>query len=144
MELSPEQRRFVEGTNSAAMITVNQDGVAKAVRVGIAVVDGRIWSSGLETRARTARLRRDPRATLFVFDSGFEFLTLETTVTILEGPEAPEMSVRLFRVMQHKPEGPLTWYGKELSEDEFLAAMVEEKRLVYEFEVQRAYGPLLK
>ena len=81
--------------------------------------------------------------TLFVFDTSFEFLTLETTVTILDGPDAPELGVRLFRVMQHKPEGPLTWYGKVVSEEDFLAAMVEEQRLVYEFEVQRAYGPVL-
>ncbi len=121
------------------MITV-AGGFPKAVRVGIAVVDGRIWSSGTQTRVRTARLRRDPRCTLYVHDASWAFLTLETTVRILDGPEAPAQSLRLFRTMQAKAEGPLTWYGEELADDAFLARMAEEGRLLYEFSVQRAYG----
>ena len=71
------------------MITVGADGFAKPVRVAVAVVDGKLWSSGTQQRARTARLRADPRCTLYVHDTGWSFLTLEATVTILEGPEVP-------------------------------------------------------
>ncbi|MBO0691814.1 MAG: pyridoxamine 5'-phosphate oxidase family protein [Acidimicrobiaceae bacterium] len=122
------------------MITTAQDGVAKVARVGIAVVDDKIWSSGTGDRVRTRRLRRDPRCTLFVFDPQFAFLTLETTVTLLEGPEAPQLNLRLFRVMQNRPSGPLSWFGGELDEASFLQRMSEEGRLVYEFEVHRSYG----
>lgn len=122
------------------MITIAPDGTPKAVRMGVALVDGKLWSSGTEGRVRTRRLRRDPRCTLFVFDSGYRWLTLETTVTILDGPGVPEQSVRLFRVMQGKPAGPLSWFGGDLSEEEFRAAMVSEQRLIYEFNVHRAYG----
>jgi hypothetical protein len=122
------------------MITVAPDGVAKAVRVGVAVVDGRLWSSGTAARVRTRRLREDPRCTLFVFDGSWAFRTLETTVTVIEGPEVPALSVRLFRTMQENPEGPLTWFGRELTEEEFLATMVAEQRVIYDFEVQRSYG----
>ena len=68
------------------------------------------------------------------------WLALETTVTILDGPDAPEMSMRLFREMQGRPSGPLSWFGGELDEEAFLQAMADEQRLIYEFEVQRAYG----
>jgi hypothetical protein len=54
--------------------------------------------------------------------------------------DAPELSLRLVRTMQKKPTGPLGWFTGNLSEEEFLAAMVDEKRLVYEFDVLRAYG----
>ena len=47
-------------------------------------------------------------ARLFVFDPGFAWLTLETIVTILDGPDAPRLNVRLFRIMQGKGTGPLT------------------------------------
>jgi hypothetical protein len=140
MSLSEKDRAFIEAHPSAAMITVAPDGIAKAVRVGIAFVDGKLWSSGTEDRARTRRLRRDPRATLFVFDAGFSFLTLETTVRLIEGPGVAEETLRLFRVMQRRPSGPLNWFGTELSDEDFVAKMVEEGRLIYEFEVQRAYG----
>jgi hypothetical protein len=114
--------------------------VAKAARIGVLVVDGKLWSSGTNDRVRTRRLRRDPRCTLFVFDAAFAYLTLETAVTILDGPDAPALSVKLFRQMQGKPVGPLSWFGGELDEPAFIQKLVEEGRLIYEFDVKRAYG----
>jgi hypothetical protein len=122
------------------MITVGRDGLAKVVRVGVALVDGKLWSSGTRDRVRTKRLRRDPRCTLFVHDNGFGWVALETTVGILDGPDAPDQSLRLFRVMQGRPTGPLSWFGRELTDEEFVRAMVDEQRLIYEFEIQHAYG----
>jgi hypothetical protein len=138
--LSNRDRVFLEANHAAAMITVGQDGVAKAARVAVGLVDGRLWSSGTADRVRTRRLRDDPRCTLYVHADTFSFMTLETRVTILEGPDAPAQSVRLFRLLQDRPTGPLGWMTGELEEDAFLAAMVEEQRLLYEFEVTRTYG----
>ena len=42
--------------------------------------------------------------------------------------------------MQGKRTGPLSWFGAELDEDAFLRRMIEERRLIYCFDVQRAYG----
>lgn len=141
MDLTGKQRSFLEGTNSAAMITIQPNGNAHAVRIGVAVVDGRLWASGTQGRARTTNLRRDPRCTLFVFDRAFSYLTLETTVEILETPEVPQQSLRLFRTMQNRraPQ-PLKWNGVETPEEEFLELMVAEERLIYEFEITGAYG----
>ena len=36
--------------------------------------------------------------------------------------------------------GKVVWFGGMISEEEFLAQMVEEQRLLYEFDVKRAYG----
>ena len=141
MALSDDDVAFLAANRSAAMVTVGDDGWAKAVRVGVAMVDGKLWSSGTRDRARTARLRRDPRCTLFVFQSpGFGALTIEATVTILDGPDAPDLSLRLFRVMQGSAEGPLDWFGRSVDEDEFLQVMRDEGRVVYEFAPGRAYG----
>ena len=104
------------------------------------MVDGKLWSSGTQDRARTRRLRQNPNCTLFVFDNTWSYLTLETTVRLLEGPDVPLLSERLFRIMQNRPTGPLSWFGGEMSPEDFRRAMTEEKRLIYEFEVHRAYG----
>ena len=138
--LTQDELEFLRTHRSAAMITVDAAGVAKAARVGTAVVDGRIWSSGTADRVRTRRLRRDPRCTLFVFDGTFLWLSVESNVTILDGPDAPELNLRLFREMQHRPTGPLNWFGSELDEEAFRARMAEEGRLIYEFEVVKSYG----
>jgi PPOX class probable F420-dependent enzyme len=138
--LSEREVEFLTANHTGAMITVARDGTARVARVGVAMVDGRLWSSGTPGRARTKRLRRDPRCTLYVTEPGYFWLALETTVTILEGPEAAEQSLRLFRVMQGKADGPLSWFGGELAEDDFRRRMVEEERLIYQFEVLRTYG----
>jgi PPOX class probable F420-dependent enzyme len=140
MGLTEPDRRFLDDNHSAAMVTLRPDGRPHAVRVGVALVDGRLLASGVRSRARNAHLRRDPRCTLFVFDRAFGYLSLETDARILDGPEVPELSLRLFRVMQHRPAGNLLWYGVERTPEEFLATMVEERRVLYEFEVARAYG----
>ncbi len=140
MALSLAETTFLETQHSAAMITIGSGGVPKVVRIGVALVDGHLWSSGTQGRVRTKRLRRDPRCTLFVFDQAFSWLALETTVTLLEGPEAAAQNLRLFRVMQNRPSGPLAWYGDELDEPAFLQRMLDEDRLVYEFGVDRSYG----
>ncbi len=145
MALSEREREFLEQHRSAAMATLREDGSPHVVRVGVALVDGRIWSSGTKARARTRHLRRDPRATLFVFDGRWRGLSLDSTVTILEGPDAPEQSLRLFQTMQQGMEpapspGSVLWEGTERSADEFLRIMEEQRRLIYQFEVVRSYG----
>ena len=143
-------RAFLENNHAAAMITLRKDGTPHTARVGVALVDGKLWSSGTQTRLRTKHLRRDPRCTLFVFPTAgaeavWQWLALETTVTILEGDEAPQLNLRLMREMQRgmtpAPEpGKVVWFGQQLTEAEFLVRMVQEQRLVYEFGVTRTYG----
>lgn len=140
MGLTSGQRAFIEANRSAAMITVGGDGYAKAVRVGVAIVNENLWSSGTVDRLRTWRLRQDPKSTLFVFGPDHDALTLETVVTIIEGGDAVPRSVELFRAMQGRPAGPLLWYGEELDEETFRRRMIDQKRLIYQFEVTKAYG----
>jgi PPOX class probable F420-dependent enzyme len=135
-------REFLEQNHTAAMITLRPDGTPHAVRVAVGLMDGKLLSSGTRSRARTKYLRRDPRCTLFVFEgSGPRALTLETTVHLIEGPSVPELSLRYFRMLQPaaKP-GTIVWFGQERTEGEFSRLMVDEGRLLYEFEVQRTYG----
>src|SRR5262245_24948809 len=128
MELSDQQRAFLERNHGAAMVTLRRNGTPHAVRVGVVLVDGKLWSSGRPDRLRTRFLRRDPRCTFFVFEAGYGFLTLEGTVTILEGSDAPDQSVRLFQAMQAGLQpgpapGHLLWQGRQLTLDQFRQAM---------------------
>jgi PPOX class probable F420-dependent enzyme len=145
MRLSELEQQFLAENHRGAMATVRSDGRPHVVRVGVAVVDDRIWSSGTHARLRTTNLRRDPRATLFVFDNQLRYLSLDSTVTILEDPDVPENSFRLFETMQRGMDpgpgpGRLFWEGTERSREEFLRIMVEEQRLIYQFEVVHSYG----
>jgi PPOX class probable F420-dependent enzyme len=140
MDLTDKEQAFLESTRSAAMVTLRPDGRPHAVRVGFVLMDGKLWVSGTRSRVRNAHLRRDPRCTLFVFDPAYSYLTLEANATIIDSPEVPEMSLRLFRAMQGRPAGNLLWQGAECTPEEFLQIMAEEQRIIYEFEVVRTYG----
>ena len=140
--LSAAAREFLRGHRQAAMTTLRRNGTPHTVRIGVALVDGKIWSSATRDRVRTRHLRRDPRSTLFVFDSEWHWLALECHVRILDGSDAPELNLRLFQEMQRgqAPAGRIAWFGTEHTIEEFLQIMREERRLIYEFNVDRVYG----
>jgi PPOX class probable F420-dependent enzyme len=124
-------RQFLEQNHAAAMITLKKDGMPHAVRVSVGLVEGRLWSSGTQTRVRTRYLRRDPRCTLCVFqEHGGGWLGLETRVTILEGADAPMQNLLLHRVT----------VGEPPDVEKYLREKVEQQRLIYEFEILKVYG----
>ena len=123
---------FLEQYHSTVMTTLKKDGTPHVARVDVGLVDGELWSSGTQDRVRTRHLRRDPRATLFVWDpaGSQHWLGLETKVDILDGQDAPELNLKLYRTIAKEPDDV----------EEYLRAMVAEKRLIFRFNVQRAYG----
>ena len=125
-------RRFLEANHAAIMTTLKKGGTPHVARVGVGFVEGRLWSSGTRGRVRTANVRRDPRATLCVLakDNSWAWLGLETTVTILDGPEAVDQNLALYRVLAGEPE--------DLAE--YRRAMEAEERLIYKFAIHKAYG----
>jgi PPOX class probable F420-dependent enzyme len=125
-------RSFLEKHHGAVMTTLKKDGTPHVARVGAGLVDGKLWSSGTATRIRTKHLRRDPRSTLFVFGGhAQEWAGLETKVTILDGDDAPQLNLALYRVLAGKDPDDM---------DEYLKAMADDERLIYEFEILHSYG----
>jgi PPOX class probable F420-dependent enzyme len=123
---------FLQDNHVAVMTTLKDDGMPHVARVGVGLVDGRLWSSGKLTRVRTRHLRRDNRSTLCVLSNDWwRWLGLETRVSILEGPEAPEQNLALYRAIRGESPEDL---------DEYRQAMLAEKRIIYEFEILGAYG----
>ena len=125
-------RAFLEQNHSAVMTTTKADGMPHVAMVGVGLVDGKLWSSGTHDRVRTKHLRRDPRSALLVLARGNRqsWLGIEADVNILDGDDAPQLNLALYRVLAGEPEDV----------DEYLEAMVKERRLIYEFDIRRTYG----
>ena len=123
---------FIRRNHSAIMITARKDGSTHAARIGVGLVDGKIWVSGTQKRVRTKHVRSNPQATLAIFaeDGTGRWLGVEAKVTIHEGPDAPQKALALRRATGREPDDI----------DAFLRTMVEEQRLIYEFEPVRTYG----
>lgn len=130
--MDPAVEAFLEEHHSAIIATVRKSGVPHVARISCGLVDGELWSSGTETRVRTGHLRRDNRATLCVVDDAdrYRWMGLETTVDILDGPDRAELNLKLYRVLAGEPD--------DLGE--YMEAMEKEQRLIYRFNVVKAYG----
>jgi PPOX class probable F420-dependent enzyme len=122
-------REFLEKNHRAVMVTLRRDGTPHAARVGVGLVDGKLWSSGTKDRVRTGHLRRNNYSLLCVL-ADYQWLAIEARVKILDGPEAVEQNLALYRVLAGEPDDL----------DEYRAAMVAERRLIYEFGIERTYG----
>lgn len=139
---------FVKRYPDAAMVTMRADGRAHTARIEIAFVDGRLWSSGSPELVRTKNVRRDPRSSLFVFGPHPHWLGLETDVALLEGDQSAALHIELMRARHgtDASDGMIIAHDSALdrdrrfTEDEYVAHIRADRRLIYEFTVRRSYG----
>ncbi len=126
-------REFLEKNHDAVMTTVKKDGTPHVARIGIGLVDGKLWSSATNTRARTKHVKRDPRSTLMVLsDNRWGWIGLETEVEIIDdGDGTIEQNLALYRVIAGKDPDDMADYER---------GMRDEERIVYQFNIKRAYG----
>jgi PPOX class probable F420-dependent enzyme len=122
---------FLADHHGAIQATTREDGSPHVARVGVGLVEGRLWSSATQDRLRTRHLRRDPRCSLLVLGKDpWHWLGLDCKVTILDGDDAPQLNLALYRVLAGEPDDVT----------EYLEAMVAEKRIIYDFEILKTYG----
>ena len=119
------------------LVTLKRDGRPQLSNITHAVGDdGVIRISVTDGRAKTANLRRDPRASLYVGRAdGWAYAVLEGATTLSAVAEAPdddavEELVALYRAVQ----------GEHPDWDDYRAARVRDRRLVVRFVPERAYG----
>jgi PPOX class probable F420-dependent enzyme len=129
--LSSRQRAFLEANHSAIMATVDDRGRPHSVPVLCALVDGRLWSSGTDLRVRTRYLAARPFASLTVLGKGFggEWLTVSGPVETRRQRRV-EDNLRLYRAATGRDPDDL---------EEYRAAMVAERRLVYVLTPERVF-----
>ncbi len=124
---------FVRGHHHAVLATTRKDGRPQMSPIAAAVdADGLVAISSRETAIKVKNLRRDPRASLCVFDDGFfgDWVQLDGTGEILSLPDAMEPLVEYYRALS----------GEHPDWDEYRAAMERDRRLLIRIRVDRA-GP---
>ncbi|WP_197382624.1 PPOX class F420-dependent oxidoreductase [Mycolicibacterium mengxianglii] len=102
--------------------------------------EGVIYVSITEGRAKTANLRRDPRAALEVTrDDGWAWATAEGTVS-LTGPGADPQSPEVEALVDYYRRAA----GEHPDWDEYRSVMVADRRVLMALSVQRVYGEQLR
>lgn len=130
---------FIRDKRNGILIALKSDGRPQSSNIAYAVGDdGVIRISVTDGRAKTANLRRDPRASLHVNrDDFWAYVVIEADVTLLpvaQRPDDPtvEALVDYYRAVA----------GEHDDWDEYRQAMVDDQRLLLELRPTHAYGML--
>jgi PPOX class probable F420-dependent enzyme len=127
---------FVAGRTKGVLATHRRDGRPQMSNILYAVVDDEVRISVTDDRAKTANVRRDPRASLYVTSDDFwSYVVLDgdvivSQVTAEPGDEAAGLLRSTYRAIS----------GEHPDWDEFDEAMIHERRLVLRLRPVRAYG----
>ena len=101
---------------------------------------GVIYVSMTEGRAKTANLRRDPRAAIEVTSSdGWAWATAEGPVT-LTGPGYDPNGPEVEALVDYKPSAA----GEHPDWDEYRSVMVSDRRVLMVMTVDRVYGEKIR
>jgi PPOX class probable F420-dependent enzyme len=126
-------REFLRTNSHGVLSTFRTDGLPQLSPV-IQTIDaeGRVTISTRETAVKVRNLRRDPRVSLAAFTDKFygDWVQVEGTAEIVSMPDALELLVDYYRRAA----------GEHPDWDEYRAAMIEQKRVLLRFAIERA-GP---
>ncbi|MPZ83133.1 MAG: TIGR03618 family F420-dependent PPOX class oxidoreductase [Actinophytocola sp.] len=127
---------LLSGTRDGVLTTIKRDGRPQLSNVGFTFADGVIRISVTDGRAKTANLRRDPRASFYATAKSFRSYavaegTAELTPVAADPHDATVTElVEVYRAIA----------GEHPDWDEYRAAMVNDRRLVVRIPVTRVYG----
>jgi len=134
-----EALRFAGERNRGVLVTLKRDGRPQLSNIVYALgADGVIRISVTADRAKTANLRRDARASLYVVrDDFWAYVVIEgraelSPISTEPGDATGQELAELYRAVQ----------GEHPDWDDFFAAMVRDRRLVVRLHPERAYGML--
>src|SRR6056297_393645 len=138
MELT-EVLSFVRDRRNGILITLKSDGRPQSSNIAYVVGDDDVIRiSVTDDRAKTANLRRDPRASLHVNrDDFWAYAVIEADVTMLPVATTPDDAtvdalVEYYRALA----------GEHDNWPEYRQAMVDDGRLLLELHPTHAYGML--
>lgn len=126
-------QEFLRTNHRAVLATTRLNGRPQLSPVIVALDEaGRVVISTQETAIKVKHLRRDPHAALVVLNDGFfgEWISVEGTAEIVSLPDAMELLVDYYRSVS----------GEHPDWDEYRQAMIDQRRVVVRFPIERA-GP---
>lgn len=122
--------------HQAVLVTLRADRSAQTSNVGYAILGGVAKVSVTDGRAKTHNLRRDPRAVLHVIgDTFWQYWSVRARAHLSPVSAEPGDAVgRELLALYQAISGP------HPDDDEFLRAMVDERRLVLTLDLESAVG----
>lgn len=121
---------FLAARHHGVLITIRSDGRPQSSNIAYHLAEGVARISVTDGRAKTANLRRDPRAVLHVVgDTFWQYVAADGTVELSERTTEPGDAVGRELLALHDAISP----DPHPDPDEFFRAMVDDRRLVVRF-----------
>ncbi|MBD0323017.1 MAG: PPOX class F420-dependent oxidoreductase [Aldersonia sp.] len=137
-----DPRALIAETKIGVLATIKSSGVPQLSPV-TCVYDrdsDKIYVSITEGRAKTANLRRDPRAAIeFTSPDGYTWATAEGTVT-LTGPATDPNGPEVDALVDYYRRGA----GEHPDWNEYREVMVSDRRVLMALDIDRVYGAKLR
>jgi len=93
VELSEKARAYLQELRFAVLATINQDGTPQLTTMWYLLEDeGSILMNTKVGRAKERNMRRDPRISMCIED-GYDFLTINGTVEMIDDPEIAQNDI---------------------------------------------------
>lgn len=137
-----DPRDLIAETRIGILATIKLSGLPQLSPVTCVYdrADDTIYVSMTEGRAKTANLRRDPRAAVeFTGPDGYTWATAEGQVTLVGPAEAPD-SAEVDALVEYYRLGA----GEHPDWDEYRAVMVADRRVLMVLKVSHVYGARLR
>ena len=131
-----EARAFLRENHQAVLATFRRDGRPQLSPVAAGLDDeGRVEISSRETAMKVKNLRRDPRISLCLLGPHWyaQWGQVEGMAEIVDQPEALDLLVGYYRRIS----------GEHPDWDEYRQAMIDERRVLVRFAIDRA-GPTVE
>jgi PPOX class probable F420-dependent enzyme len=131
-------RALLSETHAGVLVTIKRDGRPQLSNVSYAFADGVVRVSVTDGRAKTANLRRDPRASFYVSPNPSRYVVAEGTAELTPVASDPhdetvEELIDVYRSIS----------GEHPDWAEYREAMVTDRRLVVRVPVDRVYGLIM-
>ncbi len=93
VDLSEKAQAYLQELRFAVMATINQDGTPQLTTMWYLLEeDGTIMMNTKVGRAKERNMRRDPRISICIED-GYDFLTINGTVEMIDDPEIAQHDI---------------------------------------------------
>lgn len=127
---------YAAARRKGVLATHKRDGRPQLSNIVYMVADGEIRISVTDDRAKTANVRRDPRASLHVTSDDFwSYVVVESDVDMTDVTTDPrDVAAEMLRATYRAIS------GEHPDWDEFNQAMIDQRRLVLRLRPTRAYG----
>lgn len=133
-ELSQKARAFLQELHFAVLATINQDGTPQLTTMWYLLDDeGTLLMNTKVGRLKERNLRRDPRISICIQD-GYNFLTIDGTVILIDDPERTQADIFRLSARYHGEEQARRQMREQFSKETRMSLLLKPEHIIEYFD----------